>query len=140
MSVTQDNFFNCTHKDVDGSECAFGMFALVNCATGQLQKASKLPFSIHSVFNFTEYGVYIHFHHCDGVVEMVWNVHVSHRTLPLVTKTTADHPYKHSSTIEAGQAPMTRFGSSCQNLKKIVSMAKSLKEAKKIWGTNWTQF
>lgn len=141
VSITQDNFSNLAHKDVDASESSFGMFALVNRATGQHQQASKLPFSIHSVFNLTEYGVYVHFHLCDGVVEMVWNLCATHHTLSSVTKPISNYPYKPSPRIQSGQAPVTQFGSSYQISKKIVSLAKSSKQAKnKIWGNNLDSF
>lgn len=117
------------------------MFGLANCTTGRLLRASKAPFSIHSVFSFPEYGVLVHFHRCDGVVEMVWNVRVLHHTLRSVTKTTPQHPSKPCSIIPACRAPVTRFGSSCQISKKIVSLSASLRKVQEVGGgLDWSLF
>lgn len=141
MSVTRDNFCNRPHQDIDASECAFGMFALANRTNGRLVRSGDFPLDIHAVFSFPEYGVFVLFHRCDGVVEMVWNVRVLHNTLRSVTKCTPEHHSKPLSTIPAWRAPITRFGSSCQISKKIVSLSASLRKVQEVGGgLDWSLF
>lgn len=80
LVVTCDGFYNEAHVDKDRTRYSFGMFCLANRKTGrphEKAKESNLGHVEGSTFCVEEFGIFVPFDLCEGVIEMIWDTTVS---------------------------------------------------------------
>ncbi|EGG01036.1 uncharacterized protein MELLADRAFT_92771 [Melampsora larici-populina 98AG31] len=122
--VTCDEFVNKKHKDRDSSKYAFGLFSLVDRATGKLyQRGLTAPRgdTLGARFILDDYNVDVNLDASDGVIEMLWNSQIHHRTS---ASKTYDVDHKQ---ISVETAEITRFGCSCQISQALVNRLDKVK-------------
>ncbi|EGG05590.1 uncharacterized protein MELLADRAFT_63989 [Melampsora larici-populina 98AG31] len=89
VATMRDDLTNKPHDDKDTIPYAVGMFATVNRETGKLHDLIEEPCDCNiegSIFSLSDYAVGINLDHCNGFIEMLWNIQVKHYTLKSTTK------------------------------------------------------
>ena len=122
--VTCDEFVNKKHKDRDSSKYAFGLFSLVDRATGELyQRGLTAPRgnTLGARFILDDYNVDVNLDASDGIIEILWNSQIHHRTS---ASKTYDVDHKE---ISVETAEITRFGCSCQISQALVNRLDKVK-------------
>ncbi|EGG00995.1 uncharacterized protein MELLADRAFT_92839 [Melampsora larici-populina 98AG31] len=122
--VTCDQFVNKKHKDKDCSKYVFGLFGLVDRASGRLyQRGKTAPRGtiMGGRFVLNDYNVDVNLEASDGVIEMIWNSQVHHQT-------TASKTFNADAMQVAPEdAEITRFGCACQISQALVNRLDNVK-------------
>lgn len=138
LVVTCDGFYNEAHVDHDRTRYSFGMFCLANRKTGRPHEKGKennLGDSKGSTFRVKEYGIFVPFYLCEGVVEMIWDTTIPHYT-------TESQSFKPDGSVTKHKlCQVTRYGSSCQISESLVQRIQFLSEKKKTMGEEeWLKY
>ena len=122
--VTFDEFANKKHKDKDASKYSFGLFTLIDRATGELYSRGRTASrgnSIGARYVLDDYNLDVNLDSSDGVIEILWNSRVNHHTSPSKTYN------QFNEQVPPESAEITRFGCSCQISQALVNRLEKVK-------------
>lgn len=127
IAVSCDGFANRIHIDRDHTRYAFGLFSLINRATGQpcSKEDAKGLGSVRGLYFVVKaFGVKVALSRCNGLYEILWDSKIPHYTL------TSESFNENGKSVKAEACKVTQFGSSCQISKTLVDRIQLLQKEK----------